>query len=59
MDHFVKLSKLPEGVEFPDGLRERIQYDAENRQLVYHGFMDKSQYDRLIRLSHVKEEARC
>lgn len=55
MDHFVTLAKLPEGLEFPDELCDRIQYDSENKRLVYHGFMVKSHYDRLIGLSRDAE----
>ncbi|MCA9124511.1 MAG: hypothetical protein H6822_02085 [Planctomycetaceae bacterium] len=55
MDHFVTLAKLPEGLEFPENLRDRIRYDSENKRLVYHGFMVKSHYDRLIGLSRDAE----
>ena len=27
MDHFVKLDRLPEGVEFPPQLKDRIHFD--------------------------------
>ena len=28
MDHFVKLERLPEGVEFPPQMKDRIYFDA-------------------------------
>jgi hypothetical protein len=51
MDHFVSLEKWPEGVEFPPELRDRIEYNAATRRLTFHGFMSKSDFDRLCRLS--------
>jgi len=51
MEHAVKLSKLPEGVGFPERLRERIVFDAAQGRLVYKGFMTKCTYDELCVLS--------
>lgn len=51
MDYFVGLEKLPDGLEFPPALRDRIRYDAAARRLVYHGFMSKADFDRLCQLS--------
>lgn len=39
-----KLERLPEGLEFPDGLRDHISYDSERRQLVFRGFMSSGDY---------------
>ena len=51
MDHFVKLDSLPDGLEFPPDLAERIGFDAARRRLVYRGFMSKAEFDRLRELS--------
>lgn len=51
MDHFVALDRLPEGLEFPPDLRDRIQFEPETHRLVYHGFMSKADFDRLSKLS--------
>jgi hypothetical protein len=51
MDHFVKLDRLPEGYEFPDDLRDRIYFDAAAHKLVFHGYMSKSEFDRLSELT--------
>jgi hypothetical protein len=40
----VSLQSKPEGLEFPEGLRERISYDSEHKQLVFHGFMSSADY---------------
>lgn len=47
MDHFVKLDRLPDGYQFPPQLKDRIQFDAENHKLVFHGYMSKGDFDRL------------
>jgi hypothetical protein len=52
MDHFVKLERLPEGIEFPPHLSERIHFDASARRLVYRGYMSKADFDRLCQLSN-------
>ena len=51
MDRFVKLDRLPDGLQFPPDLKDRIRYDAESRRLVHRGFMSKADFDRLSRLS--------
>jgi hypothetical protein len=51
MDHFVRLERLPEGVEFPPHMKERIHFDAVGHKLVYRGYMSKSDFDRLCQLS--------
>ena len=51
MDHTVPLPRLPDGLKFPPDLQDRIQFDAAHHRLVFHGFMRKSDYDALARLS--------
>jgi hypothetical protein len=50
-EHSVKLDRLPEGMTFPAELHDRVLYDAARRRLVFRGFMTKSDYDRLAKLS--------
>jgi hypothetical protein len=40
----VALDRLPDGFEFPAGLRDRIKYDDERRQIAFHGYMSSSDY---------------
>ena len=40
----VPLERLPEGLEFPDGLRDHISYDSERRLLVFRGYMSSADY---------------
>jgi len=47
MDHFVKLDRLPDGYEIPTGLREKLQFDAEEHRLVFRGYMSKTEFDRI------------
>ncbi|MBX6314931.1 MAG: hypothetical protein IRY99_18740 [Isosphaeraceae bacterium] len=51
MEHFVTLDKLPQGLEFPASLADRIRYDPATRRLIFQGFMSKAEFDRLCRLS--------
>ena len=51
VDHFVTLDRLPDGLQFPPDLNDRIWYDPANRRLVYRGFMSKAEFDRLCRLT--------
>jgi hypothetical protein len=51
VEHFVPIQRWPEGLDFPADLRERIQYDPTRGRLVYRGFMSKSEFDRLCKLS--------
>lgn len=50
MDHSVNLDPLPQGLEFPPELRNRIRYDSQRKAIVFHGFMSKATYDRLLKL---------
>jgi hypothetical protein len=51
MQHQVHLVKLPEGVQFPAHLRERIAYDSQRQELSFRGFMTKYAYDELSQLA--------
>jgi hypothetical protein len=51
VDHFVKLDKLPDGFEFPLELKDRIQFDPVAHKLVFHGYMSKTDFDRLCQLT--------
>jgi hypothetical protein len=51
MDHFVRIERLPEGIQFPEEFRDRLLYDEARHRLVYRGFMSKGDFDRLCRLS--------
>jgi len=46
----VKLERLPDGLSFPEKLADRIAYDAASRELRFHGFMSKTDFDKLVRL---------
>lgn len=50
MEHAVELQRLPEGVEFPPEIRERIRFDPVRRRLVFRGVMSKLEYDHLSQL---------
>jgi DUF1365 family protein len=52
MDHFVRLDRLPEGLEFPGPLKDRIHFDPVAHKLVFHGYMSKTDFDRLCQLSN-------
>jgi hypothetical protein len=47
VDHFVKLDRMPEGFEFPPEMKDRIYFDEPRHQLVFHGYMSKTEFDRL------------
>jgi hypothetical protein len=51
MDHFVKLEKLPEALEFPADLKDRIWIDPSTSMLFYRGYMSKSDFDRISSLT--------
>ena len=52
MDHFVKLDRLPEGVEFPPQLRDRIHFDPTAHKLFFRGYMSKTDFDRLCQATN-------
>jgi hypothetical protein len=51
MDQFVRLDRLPDGLEFPADLLDRVSHDAARQTLSFRGFMSKADFDRLSRLS--------
>jgi hypothetical protein len=51
MDHFVVLDKLPEGLEFPADLKDRIHIDPQTRKLSFRGYMSKTDFDRISQLT--------
>src|SRR4051812_1377527 len=51
MDHFVTLDKLPENLEFPGDLKDRIWIDPASRKLFYRGYMSKIEFDRISSLT--------
>lgn len=50
--HFVPLLRLPENVQFPDLLHDRIWFDDQRKCLAFRGFMSKATYDRLDALTN-------
>lgn len=51
MEHFVTMPRLPQGLQFPPELSEKISFDPERGRLVFRGFMSKADFDRLSCLS--------
>jgi hypothetical protein len=51
MDHFVTLDRLPEGIEFPTDLKDKIWFDAKGKKLFFHGYMSKTEFDRLCQIT--------
>src|SRR5262245_57293156 len=51
MEFSVKLAKQPEGLAFPERLRDRMRFDPIQGRLVYKGFMTKCTYDELSALT--------
>ena len=51
MEHFVNMPDFPERLQFPPDLSDRIRYDTARKRLVYDGFMSKTDFDRLCRVS--------
>ena len=52
VDHFVKLDRLPEGLEFPPHMKDRLYFDAEAHKLVFRGYMSKAEFDQLSQLTN-------
>jgi hypothetical protein len=52
MDHFVKMDRLPDGLEFPSELKDRIHFDPIARRLFFRGYMSKTDFDRLSQISN-------
>ena len=53
----VPLHQLPEDIEFPPELRDRIMYDPKGKHLAFDGYMSKTHFDKLSRL-HRNDEYR-
>jgi len=51
MDHFVTVDRLPPGYTIPRDMKDRVSYDAAARRLVCHGYMSKTDFDRLSQLT--------
>lgn len=51
MEHFVALERLPDGIEFPADMGDRIGYDPVTRRLWFRGYMSKSEFDRIGQLT--------
>ena len=51
MDHFVTLERLPEELEFPADLKDRIRLDAQSKRLYFRGYMSKTDFDRICMLT--------
>jgi hypothetical protein len=51
VDHFVILERLPEEMEFPPDLKDRIRIDAPSKRLYFRGYMSKTDFDRICALS--------
>jgi hypothetical protein len=47
MDRFVTLDRLPAGFVIPRDLADKLQYDGATRRLSFHGYMSKTDFDRL------------
>ena len=52
MDHFVELDRLPDGVEFPPQMKNRIYFDAQAHKLVFQGHMSEADFDRVSAISN-------
>ncbi|MCA9118960.1 MAG: hypothetical protein H6822_16735 [Planctomycetaceae bacterium] len=55
----VKLSRLPDGLVFPEKLADRINYDRASRELQFSGFMSKTDFDKLLCLHNDIEYQRA
>jgi hypothetical protein len=51
VEHFVKLDKLPEGLEFPANMKDRLYFDANAHKLIFRGYMSKAEFDQLSQLT--------
>jgi hypothetical protein len=51
VDHFVALDRLPDGFDFPPEMKDRIYFDEQRHQLVFHGYMSKSEFDHMCELT--------
>ncbi len=51
MDRFVVIEKLPAAFVIPRDMKDRLSYDAATRRLTCHGYMSKTDFDRLSQLT--------
>ena len=51
MDHFVTLDRLPEEMEFPADLKDRIRIDGQSKRLYFRGDTNKTEFDRVSLLT--------
>ncbi len=51
VDHFVTLERLPEEMDFPADLKDRIRVDAQSKRLYFRGYMSKTDFDRICLLT--------
>jgi hypothetical protein len=51
VDHFVTLERVPEELEFPADLKDRIRIDAQSKRLYFRGYMSKADFDRICLLT--------
>jgi hypothetical protein len=49
-----RLENLPQGVEFPNSLKDKISYDTERKVLIFEGVMSVDEKDKLLILSQDK-----
>lgn len=50
-DAVTALERLPEGIEFPASLKDKLDYDADKKLLIFKGVMSPSVKDELLALS--------
>lgn len=50
--HFVPLLRVPDDLQFPEPLHDRIWFDDQRKCLAFRGFMSKATYDRLDNLTN-------
>ena len=51
MEYSVKVYSIPPDIHIPENLRKKIRFDSAQKQIVFRGFMCKTDYDQLMRLS--------
>ena len=47
-----QFGQAPDGLEFPPDLKDRIHFDPDARKLIFHGYMSKTDFDRLCQLTN-------
>jgi len=51
MDHFVIVDKLPDDLNIPADLGDRLRFDPQTKKLSFRGYMSKADFDRLCQLT--------